>query len=257
MVKIKKKTGKVKPTIKQFKDSDFWAYEEKREDLPYYNDRNYSFDLTKFAVFNLFLFLGVLIPVFGSLSGIAGVFFRIIFSLILYISGYIYMFGGTWKYRFFKKPKDFLTLCIFLLLSLMAGAATFFLLNYLSEISLLSMGDISSVSMLVTNIISVLFQVMGEELFAIGLFMGLLTLGNRMLSFDRKPLIIFSLLISSLLFGLLHLPVYNYNLLQCLLVIGLTRLIMSVLFFIKRNIMYSYIVHVLYNIAILIYAYYL
>lgn len=258
MAKLKKrvKAGKKLPTIKQFEISDYWGYEQDREDLPYYNDRNYSFDLTRFAVFNLFLFLGVLTPVFGSTSGIFSVFFRIAFSLILYISGYIYMFGGAWKDKFFKKPKELLPIIIFLFLTLVSGSVLFYLLNFISDVDLLSVGEITSVSMLLTNILSVLFQVIGEELFAVGLFMGILIFGNRMMSLDRKPLIIFSLMVSSLLFGLLHLPVYNYNLLQCLFVIGLTRLIMTVLFFMKRNIVYSYIVHVLYNIAILVYAYY-
>ena len=60
--------------------------------------------------------------------------------------------------------------------------------------------------------------------------MGILIFGNRMMSLDRKPLIIFFFNGFFVAFGLLHLPVYNYNLLQCLFVIGLTRLIMTVLF---------------------------
>ena len=82
------------------------------------------------------------------------------------------MFGGTWKNKFFKKPKDLLTIIIFLFLALVSGSVSFYLLNFISDVDLLSVGEISSVSMLLTNILSVLFQVIGEELFAVGLLWG-------------------------------------------------------------------------------------
>lgn len=62
-------------------------------------------------------------------------------------------------------------------------------------------------------------QLLGEELLTILPFLALLTLFYVRFGMSRKGAVIIAWLTSAVLFGLLHLPTYNWSLVQCLLVI--------------------------------------
>lgn len=254
MVKLKKKK-KVSTTITQMTANDFWKFEDSN-DLPYYNDRIYTFEIVKLGIFILFLFLSVFALIFGMGNSVLSIDFRIIFSLGLAICGFIYMFDKHWYKSFFRNVTDIKSIGFFLVLSLVIGVGAYGLVGILFDTNLLSVGDIVTTQALLINIFIGIFQIMAEELFTIGLFMVIMIFGLRKLKVKRKNLVVAAILISSVIFSLLHLPGYNYNIVQCLLVVGLTRSIMTTAFFFKRNIMYSYIVHVLYNLSILLYAFY-
>lgn len=255
MVKPKKKK-KISTTVTQMTTNDFWKLENTNNDLPYYNDRTYTFEIVKLGVFVLCLFLSVLTLIFGISNSVLGIVFRIVLSLGLATCGFVYMFDKHWYKRFFGTVTDIKSIGFFLVLSLAIGAGAYGLVGILFDTNLLSVGDIVTTQTLLINMFVGIFQIMAEELFTIGLFMGIMIFGLRTHNVKRKNLVVAAIVISSIIFSLLHLPGYNYNIVQCLLVVGLTRSIMTIVYFFKRNIMYSYIVHVLYNLAILLYAFY-
>lgn len=75
-------------------------------------------------------------------------------------------------------------------------------------------------------------------------------------SLPRFFRIFFALLISSLIFGGLHLSTYSFNFLQSFFMIGFVRLLLSVTYLWTKNLTVSYLVHGLYDWILLVLAYY-
>jgi uncharacterized protein len=88
-------------------------------------------------------------------------------------------------------------------------------------------------------------QLFGEEVFTLLPFLALLTwLSNRM-GVGRKRAIVGAWLLSSLLFGLIHLPTYDWNLVQCIVVIGTARIVLTLAWILTKNIWVSTGAHVI------------
>ncbi|MBE9886377.1 CPBP family intramembrane metalloprotease [Enterococcus durans] len=93
-----------------------------------------------------------------------------------------------------------------------------------------------------TFIIETLPMLLGEELLAIVI----LVIVANLLGGTRKA-IVAGILVSSVIFGLLHLPTYQWNLLQCLLIIGVGRIPFTVATLKSDSIWAGYFVHVAYD----------
>jgi len=88
-------------------------------------------------------------------------------------------------------------------------------------------------------------QLFGEEVLTVLPFLAALQLAHGPLNLSRTQAVLFAWLLSSILFGLVHLPSYNWNLLQCLLVIGSARLVLSLAYIRTKNIWVSTGAHVI------------
>ncbi|MGO3751794.1 MAG: CPBP family glutamic-type intramembrane protease [Peptoniphilaceae bacterium] len=80
---------------------------------------------------------------------------------------------------------------------------------------------------------------------------------NKFKYYNRIMAIIAAWIISSIIFGALHLPTYNYNLFQSLVVISLIRFAISSAYVWRKNLALSYLIHVIYDFLILILVLYL
>lgn len=88
-------------------------------------------------------------------------------------------------------------------------------------------------------------QLLGEELLTILPFLAILTLCHARLGLGRGAAVLVAWLLSAIVFGLLHLPTYNWNWVQCLVVIGSARLVLSWAYIWSKNIWVSTGAHVL------------
>jgi membrane protease YdiL (CAAX protease family) len=88
-------------------------------------------------------------------------------------------------------------------------------------------------------------QLFGEEVVTILPFLALLTLLSSRFGVGRKAAVVGAWLISSLLFGLIHLPTYDWNWVQCIVVIGTARLVLSLAWILTKNIWVSTGAHIL------------
>ena len=79
-------------------------------------------------------------------------------------------------------------------------------------------------------------QLFGEEVLTVLPFLAVLHLAHDRLGLSRIKAVIMAWLLSSLLFSLVHLPSYNWNLLQCLVVIGSARLVLTLAYIKTKNI---------------------
>lgn len=88
-------------------------------------------------------------------------------------------------------------------------------------------------------------QLLGEELLTILPFLALLSWLGGSVGLSRRWAVLSAWLLSALPFALVHLPTYQWNLLQCLLVIGSARLVLSLAYLRSGNVVVSALAHVI------------
>lgn len=82
-------------------------------------------------------------------------------------------------------------------------------------------------------------QLFGEEVISILPFLAILWCCHQKLGLPRKSAILIAWLSTALIFGALHLPTYDWNFLQCFLVIGTARIVLLSGYIITKNIWVS------------------
>lgn len=86
-------------------------------------------------------------------------------------------------------------------------------------------------------------QLFGEEVLSILPLLALAWLFHRKLAWPRSRALLCAWLLSALWFGAAHLPTYDWNLVQCLVVIGSARLVLSLAYLKSRNLWVSFGAH--------------
>lgn len=92
-----------------------------------------------------------------------------------------------------------------------------------------------------------IFQLMGEELFAIIPFLAILWFLFRVCKWDRRWSVVVALLVSSLIFAIAHLSAYDGHLAQILLTILPARIILTLAYIRTKNIWVSFAVHLIWD----------
>jgi len=90
-------------------------------------------------------------------------------------------------------------------------------------------------------------QLMGEEVLTILPFLALLTYFYSHLKWSHKRAVLVAWLLSSLWFGLLHLPTYQGNLVQSIFVVGGARMVLTFAYIRTKNLWVSTGAHILYD----------
>lgn len=88
-------------------------------------------------------------------------------------------------------------------------------------------------------------QLLGEEVITVLPFLALLTWLHRTVGVGRSGAVVGAWLITAVLFGLIHLPTYNWNLLQCIVVIGSARLVLTLPWIMTKNLWVSTGAHII------------
>ena len=88
-------------------------------------------------------------------------------------------------------------------------------------------------------------QLLGEELLTILPFLAILAVCHDRLGFGRNASAVIAWLLSAAAFGLVHLPTYNWNFVQCLVVIGSARLVLTLAYVWTKNIWVSAGAHII------------
>lgn len=99
---------------------------------------------------------------------------------------------------------------------------------------------------MVAFFIGAAIQILGEELFSLLPFLALLYWFSKA-GLGRRKAVILSWLITALWFGLAHLPAYQWNLIQVVAVIGVSRLIFTLAYIRTKNIWVSTGAHLLHD----------
>lgn len=88
-------------------------------------------------------------------------------------------------------------------------------------------------------------QLFGEEVVTLLPFLALMYLLTQRLGVGRRAAILGAWVISAAAFGLIHLPTYDWNLVQCLVVIGTARLMLTLPWILTKNIWVSTGAHII------------
>jgi hypothetical protein len=88
-------------------------------------------------------------------------------------------------------------------------------------------------------------QLFGEELVTLLPFLAVLALLSNRFGVSRKGAIVGAWLVSSLIFGLIHLPTYDWNLIQCIVVIGTARMVLTLAWILTKNVWVSTGAHII------------
>lgn len=88
-------------------------------------------------------------------------------------------------------------------------------------------------------------QLLGEEVLTVLPFLACLFFFHTRLGWSRKQAVVGAWLVSSLIFGAAHLPTYGWNWVQCFVIIGTARLVLTLAYIKTKNIWVSTGAHVL------------
>ena len=227
--------------------SDFFKFEDENADFPFYNEnpKLKSKDWTA-------LLLGVLVElslIFGLIYFIPGTeyipytIFPVLYFLVLIIP-VAYVCKGKLG-LLFKTPKlnDIKVIIICYILYSIFTIAMGVALNYLGVNIAANSAEIAN-QINAISIILMFIQLLGEELFKFIIFIMTMTLTFKYTQ-KRKTSVIAGIAVCCIIFGLIHIGSYNWNLIQCLAVIGLGTVITTYPYYKTKNITNSYILHLM------------
>lgn len=92
-----------------------------------------------------------------------------------------------------------------------------------------------------------LVQLLGEELLTILPFLALLHVLTARAGLSRRPAVLWALSATSVWFGALHLPTYDWNIAQAVLVIGTARVVLTLSYIRTKNLWVSTGAHILHD----------
>ena len=87
-------------------------------------------------------------------------------------------------------------------------------------------------------------QLIGEELITILPLLAVLWLCGSRFGLSRRRALVIAVIVSILLFAALHLPTYDWNVMQCFGAIGTARLVLTLAYVLTRNLWVSATAHV-------------
>lgn len=225
--------------------SNFFKFEDEGIDFPFYNDIP-KLSKVEWVILALAPFLVGLITLTGGKcipfhevlpTGTLPVCY-----FLVTIIPFAYVCHGKLG-LIFKKPrlKDFKVIIICIILYFVWGGVATAISNFLgfsADANMMSEGTITIIELLFT-----LIQLVAEELFKVSVLLIAMALIYYFTK-NRINALVFGIFASMILFGLIHLTAYNYNLFQCIFIIGIGSIIHLYPYIKTKNVVNSYLVHI-------------
>ena len=231
--------------------SDFFKFEDEGIDFPFYNGIP-KLSMAEWVILALAPFLVGLITLTGGrcipfVELLPRGTLPICYFLVTVIP-VAYVCHGKLD-LIFRKPrlKDFKVIILCFILYLVWSIVGNFIATSLGFSPNPNAMTESAVSIL--DVVFTLIQLVGEELFKVSVLligMGLIYYFTK----NRKNALVFGTFVCMMLFGLIHLTAYNNNLFQCLFYIGLASIIHLYPYLKTKNVVNSYIVHIMIDLTI-------
>jgi membrane protease YdiL (CAAX protease family) len=227
-----------------------WRLEDPVGDFPYYkgvpvqiSGRQWLFVMAAVAA----AFVALILPVPWPGGPFAVLIPALLFAAIP-LAALAHVAPGHWKAIFGKVGGRELRLMLgFALLNIVISLTVGAIVRALAEVSPNAAAEQLSGMDTVGRILfyaKTIPQLLGEELVTILPFLALMYLLTNRFGFGRRGAIIGAWLISALLFGLIHLPTYDWNVIQCIVVIGTARLVLTLPWILTKNIWVSTGAHI-------------
>ncbi len=227
-----------------------WRLEDPAGDFPFYNGAPTSLSAGQwlFVMAAVAAGFAVLVAPITWPGGPLGALIPALLFPALPLAALAHVAPGRWKVIFGKVGWRELRLMLgFALLNIVVSMSVGFVVRALADVTpnaataqLSGMDTAHRVAFFAKT----LPQLLGEELVTLLPFLAILTLLSNRLGVGRQGAIVGAWLVSSLLFGLIHLPTYDWNLVQCIVVIGTARLVLTLPWILTKNIWVSTGAHI-------------
>jgi hypothetical protein len=193
-----------------------------------------------------FLLLALPMPWTG---GRVGPFIPAVLMPLIPLVALAYVAPGHWKAIFGKVRGREVRLMVGVALlnivvSMGVGAIVFALTEVTPNAATAQLGGLDTADK-VAFFAKTIPQLFGEEVITLLPFLALLQLFSRSLDLGRKGATVGAWVVSSVIFGLIHLPTYDWNLIQCIVVIGSARVVLTLAWIMTKNIWVSTGAHIL------------
>lgn len=229
----------------------FRRLEDPAKDFPYYNGLPVSISHRQWVLVMMTVALGFLVlalPIPWPNSAIA-LFAPAILMPGLPLAALAYVARGHWTAIFGKVGWREVRLMIgFALLNIVVsmgvGVVVHLITDVSSNASTAQLGNLDTAGRMAFYAKTVP-QLFGEEVITLLPFLALLTWLTRSAKWSRRAAILGAWVITSVVFGLLHLPTYDWNLIQCVVVIGTARMMLTLPWIMTKNIWVSTGAHVI------------
>jgi len=130
-----------------------------------------------------------------------------------------------------------------IVISMGLGAIVMALGHTSSNLSTSQLGSLDTVE-LIAFFAKTIPQLLGEEVITVLPFLALLQWLTQSLQWGRKAAVVVAWVLTSVMFGLLHLPTYDWNWLQCIVVIGGARMVLTLPWIMTKNLWVSAGAHI-------------
>lgn len=220
--------------------ADFFNFEDENIDVPFYNGvaKLSKWEWLLLILAEILFVIPILLPI--PMSDLVFSFYLCMVVLI----PILYVCKGNLG-LFFKKIRrnDFKLIIICVILQYVYSMSMLFIIEYFK---IAPQSDVEAIPITLSNIISLIVQLMGEELFKIILLILAMAL-IYYFSKNRKLSMILSALITMFVFGLVHEGAYG-TLLQVLLIQGLGSFLDLYSYLKTKNVLVSYTIHLLFDL---------
>jgi len=207
----------------------FARLEDPGRDFPYYRGQPVALAAWQWLLVMAAVcigFLAVMLPIAWP-GGMVGSFVPAILLFAIPLGALALVAGGSWRALFGRvSGREIKLMVLFALLNIVVTMCIGVVVTMFVEVE--NNAAIGSIAGLDTTgrvlfLVKVALQLLGEEVISILPFLALLALFTQRFGVSRRKAIVGAWLLSALLFGLAHLPTYGWNLVQCILIIGSAR----------------------------------
>lgn len=221
--------------------NDFFKFEDKEYDLPFLNGDS-RFTTKNVAILLIGFLIAAITPFIIPPTG--NEFLKSVIVTFAPLLTVVYVFKNDMS-NIIRKPKlkDILIVVIGLIMMVVLDYVS---ASIISVLGLHALTDSAVNGSPISMIIRLLIQLWGEELVK---FIPLIIVTAYLYkSIGRKAAIIVAIIISQIIFSLIHIPAYGFSILFLLIGIGLDSIALPLVYIRTKNLALCYLVHLIYDL---------
>jgi len=230
----------------------FGRLEDPGSDFPFYNEVPASISTGQWVLVMLAVvvgFLALALPIDWPGGTTLGQFIPALLMPALPIAALAYVAPGNWHAIFGKVGRREIRLMVGfallnILVSMSVGTIVYAFTSVTSNAITVELGHLDAAGLL-AFFAKTIPQLFGEEVITLLPFLAIMQLFSRGLGVGRKQALVAAWLLTALMFGLVHLSTYGWNWIQCIVVIGSARLMLTLPWILTKNIWVSTGAHII------------
>lgn len=240
-------------------DNNFLKFERDGLDFPYYNGQPAGFTVVKAFILTIISAMSVILYIYLLSTPVSPVILSFTILVIPLCSLMIVVRSGWTKlYKKLCFTDIFIIIGTFIVIKISSTLVGY--LFIISGVIHQGSGTNPIVNIIQSNsnlnnillLFNTFVQLCGEEVITIIPFLCIMFICVKKYNMSRKSATILAWIVSAIIFGALHLSTYNWNVIQAVVGIGITRLLLTYPYIKTKNLWVSSFVHILNDWSIFI-----